>query len=541
MTDRLDSKRDFERWASVGALLFILIPLAVWLRLPGLSQRPMHTDEAVQGWKTVALIEENSYKYDPTEHHGPLLYYYTASLLKLSGASDSTQPQKEHLRLAILIPSILLVFLPYLIPRVTGYAALISSTMLAVSPMIVFYSTYYIQEILFVLFSWLFVISLYLLLQPSSSRKQIYGGLVFSSFILGGVICLKETFVLLLLSTVSVVALQLLLFSSRRKLYQKFMRRIGIGLPIVFMIIPSLLMVFLFYSSFGSNLAGIWDFITSWTTYLERAGGAGSVADHTQPWWFYVQRTLYFSSGNGISWSEWPVYVILASGSVWLILSKRKDHRTLFNSLGILGISSLLFLLYSLIPYKTPWLTLNFHVGFILSIAGLLSVSRISITAKGVVTLAACGALIIFLVPLAQRTNATYFSTDQRNPWVYAHSVPAVEKLSDRIHSLSAFQKQVSNNNQELTVIVIAADYWPLPWYLRDIEQTGYWNTMLEDLPVSEIIVASAEYEGDIEEQQGREYISSFYGILPERPVLLMVEKKLWQSWLDSQSREMKK
>jgi len=56
-------------------LFAILLGFA--LRLPRLASRPMHTDEAVHAIKFGALLEENRYRYDPHEYHGPTLNYFT--------------------------------------------------------------------------------------------------------------------------------------------------------------------------------------------------------------------------------------------------------------------------------------------------------------------------------------------------------------------------------------------------------------------------------------------------------------------------------
>ncbi|MCD6338547.1 MAG: hypothetical protein J7M29_04100, partial [Verrucomicrobia bacterium] len=58
--------------------------LASVARLPFLSERPMHTDEAVQGVKFLQLWEHGQYRYDPNEYHGPALNYLTLPTAKLA-------------------------------------------------------------------------------------------------------------------------------------------------------------------------------------------------------------------------------------------------------------------------------------------------------------------------------------------------------------------------------------------------------------------------------------------------------------------------
>ena len=53
-------------------------------------------DEANQAWKAGELLETGRYQYDPEDHHGPSLYWFTLPALKSCGAkqlSDTTEAQ----------------------------------------------------------------------------------------------------------------------------------------------------------------------------------------------------------------------------------------------------------------------------------------------------------------------------------------------------------------------------------------------------------------------------------------------------------------
>ena len=63
----------------------IIIIIALILRLPLLSERPMHGDEAVNAIKYSQLLETGVFEYDPTEYHGPTLYYLTLPASWISG------------------------------------------------------------------------------------------------------------------------------------------------------------------------------------------------------------------------------------------------------------------------------------------------------------------------------------------------------------------------------------------------------------------------------------------------------------------------
>src|SRR5262245_21182237 len=59
------------------ALILLPVLLTAALRLPALAARPMHADEAIHADKLGTLLEGGGYAYDPSQYHGPTLYYLT--------------------------------------------------------------------------------------------------------------------------------------------------------------------------------------------------------------------------------------------------------------------------------------------------------------------------------------------------------------------------------------------------------------------------------------------------------------------------------
>ena len=128
--------------------------VALILRLPRLGQRPMHGDEAVHAIKFGQLLEEGTYAYDPDEYHGPTLNYLTLIPARLASATKLTQVTELILRIVPVFFGVLLVLLLLLAadglaPGAAIYAAILT----AISPSMVFYSRYYIQEMLLVCFT----------------------------------------------------------------------------------------------------------------------------------------------------------------------------------------------------------------------------------------------------------------------------------------------------------------------------------------------------------------------------------------------------
>src|ERR1051325_8107238 len=77
-----------NRWSALAALLLAFVA-ALALRLPDLSARPLHNDEAVNATKVAELFQHGRYRYDPDEFHGPTLHYFSLPFLWLSGADPA--------------------------------------------------------------------------------------------------------------------------------------------------------------------------------------------------------------------------------------------------------------------------------------------------------------------------------------------------------------------------------------------------------------------------------------------------------------------
>ena len=141
-----------NRWSALAVLLAIAAALA--LRVPHLATRPLHNDEAVNAVKISELWQHGRYAYDPDEYHGPTLHYATLPFLWLSGARNSSELDDATLRLAPVAFGVALILLLLLFSDGLGRHALAwAALFIAVSPAMVFYSRYFIHEMLLVFFT----------------------------------------------------------------------------------------------------------------------------------------------------------------------------------------------------------------------------------------------------------------------------------------------------------------------------------------------------------------------------------------------------
>jgi hypothetical protein len=125
------------------------------LRLLYLTEKPLHHDEGVNGLFMASLFRRGFYHYDPANYHGPTLYYFGW----LTTTLNSVLYGKYGLStLAIrLVPALFgigIVWLMFYFRRFIGtVGALAAALLAAASPGFVFFSRYFIHEILFVFFT----------------------------------------------------------------------------------------------------------------------------------------------------------------------------------------------------------------------------------------------------------------------------------------------------------------------------------------------------------------------------------------------------
>jgi len=491
---------------------------ALALRCSSLGQRPMHNDEAVNAIKFVQLWEQGTYQYDPNEHHGPSLYYASLALGRLTDAPGFDQYTENRLRLvAVLFGAGLILLLPLVCDALGRHGTAWAGLLLAVSPALVFYSRYFIHEILLVFFTLLAIAAGW-----RYWRTRVVGWALLSGAGVGLMAATKETFVI----TLGAVALGLWLNHTWNRLLD------ASGLPIraprinfwhiAGSAIVALVLASIFFSSFFSNSQGLMDAFGTYEPWLKRAGGE---TPHLHPWYFYLHRLLFFHSGKGPIWTEALIFVLAIIGSV---AGFRRRLLGRANASFIRFMAFYTFLataFYSLLAYKTPWCLLNFWLGMIL-LAGVGAAVLVRSFRRPFWRPASTLFLIAGAAHLAWQSwqQNTLFAADQRNPYVYAQTSPDLLRLVARVQSLSAVHSQ----GRQILIKVMAPedDYWPLPWYLRNFKEVGWWNKLPED-PFAPIMIASAKLEAKLDEKKTHLMVG-YFELRPQVFLELYVQKQLW-------------
>jgi uncharacterized protein (TIGR03663 family) len=506
---------------SVLVVLLGGIALALWTL--SLDLRPMHNDEAVNGVKFGRLWEQGDYRYDPNEHHGPSLCYATLVLSRLTGApKDIDQFSEGRLRLVTVVFGVGLILLLPLVADGMGRTATVWAALFtATSPAMVFYSRYYIHEVLLVFFTFLALAAGW-----RYWRTRRLGWALLAGAGLGLMHGTKETFVISLAAAGLGLGLNQLWNrwvdataapeSSRRVSTKHVAAAIAVWLGVAVLL----------FSSLFHNAAGLRDSVLTYLPWLRRAEGASA---HIHPWYFYLHRLLFFHTAKGPVWSEAFILVLAVIGArAGFMRQGLGDASASFVRFAAFYAFALMAA-YSLISYKTPWCLMGFWHGMILlagvGAAWLIRRARRRVLRYNVDLLLLAGAG--HLAWQAWHANTTCAS-DRSNPYVYAQTSPDLMGLVGKVEELA----RVYPEGDRMVVKVAApdGDYWPLPWYLRNLKRVGWWDQLPAD-PYAPVMIVSAQFRAGLDEKKTH-LMAGYFQLRPQVFFELYVDVKLWQAWL---------
>jgi len=469
-------------------LFLAIFLIAMTLRLPHLTQRPMHTDEAVHAIKFGSLLEHGDYKYDKHEYHGPTLNYFTLIPAWVHSSQKLSEINETTLRIVPVFFGLMLILLLLLLKDELGKTAFLCVTLFtAISPALTYYSRYYIQEMLLVCFTLGAIAAAFRYLKTRNIKWILLAGLF-----LGLMHATKETCIL----TFGAFFLSIIFTTILgRKEEKNFLTLRSINTKhLIVMGAAALLISALFYSSFLTHFPGILDSFKTYTSYVHRAGQNEL---HKHPWYFYLQLLIYYKVGNGPVWSEALIICLSLLGFILVFTKKHLFYGSIKFYRFIAFYTIILTLIYSIIPYKTPWSMLSFYIGMIL-MAGLGAAFIIRQQPKIYLRVLLSFLVILGSIHLLWQTYQTSYKygADPSNPYVYAHTSNDIFDIINRIKEVALASP--NGNETYIEVICPGDDYWPLPWYLRSFPNIGWWSHVNFETPASPIIVALPDAEQDI-------------------------------------------
>ncbi len=303
-------------------LLFVLLLLtagAMAFRAPCLTIRPFHGDEAIHAVKYHEMCETGAFTYDPNEYHGPTLHYLTAPVMWLTDRNymDATE---AYYRIVPAIFGSLLILALWLLRREMGFWETVWAGLLtAVSSAMVFYSRYYIQEMILVFFTFLALASL-----CRYARSRRIGWAILFGVSVGMMHATKETWVIAAaaLAGAGVATGLWVRLIDRQHGAARGLFRWG---AVVVAILAMVLIASLFLSGFFveaakaptvkekllTALKGPWDSVLAYRMYLDR--GTGN-SDHDHPWNWYL-RLLAWAQYGRLWFSEGLIFALAAAGA----------------------------------------------------------------------------------------------------------------------------------------------------------------------------------------------------------------------------------
>ncbi len=517
---RFTARRLMSKKAAFLALFLLVLCTAVLLRTVRLDIRPMHHDEANQAVKFGDLLERGEYRYDPIEHHGPSLYYFSLPFAWAASGTSFAALDETTLRFVPAFFGAGIVLLLLLLKGGFSRSAIVFSAMFAaVSPILVFYSRFYIQEALLVFFllgalasSWRYHVSRS---WGWAAAAGVFAGLMYAT---------KET---------CVIAFGAL--AGGLLLVRIFTKEPGGKKPLLshaFILLGSAFCVaFLLFSSFFQNPRGILDSVVSFQSYFAKAGEAGF---HVYPWPYYLKMLAFSRYGTWPAWSEGFILVLAVFGSAAAFHPRWPRGSSPLFMRFVFFYTLLATAIYSAIPYKTPWNMLPFFIGFILlagnGAAFLLDRSK-NLASWSLILVILCAG-IFHLGYQAYSANFRYFA-DPRNPYVYAHTSTDFLNLVKRVEDIALYHPD--RKDMLIKVITHPDEAWPLPWYLRGYTKVGYWQEAddagpLEDVPV---VISSIDMAEEIQGKLKETHQEEYFGLRPEVLLAVYIRNDLWEKFLE--------
>jgi len=483
-----------SRWVRWFAFTLVAL-LGLAVRLPQLGVRPMHTDEAVNGYIVGQLLAGETFAYDSRDRHGPALAAIALPLGRMQGAKTFSDLTESELRITSVVAGTVTILLFGAAAEMFGFVpCLIAALLFAIGPLPVYYDRYFIHESLFCAATLGLIVSGWSALKRRSAAFAALTGLCAAVMLAA-----KETAVL----HFAALAVACLVFAALKKQRETLKGSIR-GSAVLSALGAFALLLLTLYTWFGRDWKAIPTLLHAAPHLLERAGGQG----HEKPFWYFAHLLT----------TGWSGGVLVALACIGLVMSILKRRQSAYTFLAVYFVT--IAVIYSAIPYKTPWLALNLWLPLAL-FAGLAIASLWDATTKRMPRSAAISAftvlagLVAALIAHDTRERVFRHPADENNPYAYAHTTEDILGLAPEITEMAQ-----RDGIAKPRIAVIASDPWPLPWYLRHFPDVGFWQPGQ--------VVAKADFyvtSTDVAQQYGDQLKDDRADFFGERPGVLIL---LW-------------
>ncbi|MEO0510445.1 MAG: flippase activity-associated protein Agl23 [Verrucomicrobiota bacterium] len=497
-------------WLSWIAILIT----ALWLRIGGLEDRPIHADEATGAHILGKRLNGEAYNYNPKHFHGPVLSMGSLAISMFQNERSWEELTLVGLRTSTVIAGILLVLVPLLWTKlIDPIAAIVAGAFLATSPLLVYYSRMYIHEVWLTLFGMIACWAIYRIsLKPTLTKGAVAGlfiGLMFAT---------KATTAISIIAWVVAFSTVILIDRSVKSPNAGSWLVLDFIKPILVCTCVALATTWLLVSNFFQNPSAILDTVKTYFVYETTNG-------HEKPASYFIRLLIWPKHSLGTWWSEAMVLVLAIVATLLSIRKRNKQKLALF-----LVISTVLhFLIYSLIGYKTPWLSLLpwAHLCLLAGFFGTEIFQARNIVLRLSLIVLISAALGYQIRQSLAATRA--FSNDIRNPYAYVPTTKDVGKLAKWFSELSEVDEKIDLS----PIAVVGQGYWPLPWYLRDFE-VGYWtNSNVVDITFP-VVIAMSDHIKSCDKTLGESHVALPRSLRNNVPITVYLRNDIWSKWMKS-------
>lgn len=543
-----------------------IMVVGAFLRLYHLALVPLHHDEGVNGNFLVTLVREGKYAYNPQNYHGPTLYYFSAVIPWITrffggrAFGDRFGLTTFNIRFVTVAFGIATIGLVLLLRKRLGTMGTLSAAaLIAISPGAVYLSRYFIHESLFVFFTLGIVVAA---LKYYDSGRAVY--LILASISAALLVATKETWIIngpVLLIALITTALYFKLrelvsgnqtadgVAERTGILERFGGPVPVATVLLVALTVFIIVNVLFYSSFFTNYPkGVRDAFQTLNLWRQRTD------EHPHQFLQYFEWLRLMES---------PLLLLGAVGAA-IAVWRGNNRFALFAAQWAFG----LLVAYSLVKYKTPWISLNFIVP--LAIIGGYALDQLYrrfaqpwvplALAGGAIVLLVYGRMaklkdpnegfgsgltwdfdfsknwlaivaILFLAVYAGYILYSRSDGSRHSPHFYVAAAIVLVVFSYQTYQLNfvhydddkyayvyahtrretlALVAEVDRVGKVLKtandtgIALVSPDYWPLPWYFRDYTRVGYYQQIV---PTNEpVIIGSMAQDEQLKTTYGDRY-----------------------------------
>ncbi len=517
----------------ICAIFFALaLATALWFRFYQIEIKPFHHDEGVNSYFLLNLARGGEYRYDPTNYHGPTLYYLALISLRVLGENDLA------LRFwPALLGAATVGMLWFLRRRLGTVGTPVAAFLTALSPGLVYFSRDFIHEMSFGCFSLGVIVGA---CRYAETRK--FAWLASMSLSAGFLFATKETAIITIVVLILAILCAALWDNTHRLIRDKMLSISALVNNLkndLVGVLPSLdhtlaaLIIFLFtnvffFSSIFTDPEGLGNAIKSVFLWSQRSG-----AEHVKSFWFYLGILLKI---------ELPLIVGSLLAGIFVIW--RGGRFRLFIGAWTLGIT----LAYSIIGYKTPWLTVSFLIpmSIVSGYAAQEIYQLLRPVSLRILWIAAIAVVMIFYGRVSWKLNfekyddnnnstGFFIKTGEKLKWKpyvdgqYGYAYAQTDRdFFNLVQTIKEYTNKLPTGNH--TGIYLASpDYWPLPWYLRDYDQvayTGGLNVLPGQTPaiLQPMIIANVNQQSRLDGLPGRRLVGRAFILRPGVELVLYVK-----------------